>query len=268
MININKKGTIFNIQRYSLHDGPGIRITVFFQGCLLSCWWCHNPEGQSVAKKVAVAGAVAGESHSFVTVSEKIVSVEELMREIEKEIIFFEESGGGVTFSGGEPLMQTDFLSSMLDECKRKNIHTALDTSGYALPEDFYSIIDKVDLFLYDLKIIDDVKHEKYTGVSNKFILKNLETLSKRNKPVFIRFPVIPGITDTEENLEAVINFMVNLKNIKQINLLKYHRTAEGKYSKFHLKNRMADVGHQTMDKINAIRADFEKQGFDVKIGG
>jgi len=252
------KGLIFNIQRYTLHDGPGIRMTIFFKGCPLACWWCHNPEGQC-GEKVAEAASEK---------SDYSVSIEELMKEIEKERIFFEESGGGVTFSGGEPLMQIGFLSTILHECKKNNIHTTLDTSGYADEDDLIKIIDQVDLFLYDLKIMDDSEHIKYTGVSNTKILDNLRLLSRKNKNVFIRIPVIPGINDTDKNTIKMIEFLEELGNIKQIHLLPYHRNAEGKYQKDKIKGKTFDIKADQESRINEIKSKFEENRFIVKIGG
>jgi pyruvate formate lyase activating enzyme len=226
---------------------------VFFQGCPLSCWWCHNPEGQA-------------QTHSLTSAA---VSAGEIMKEIEKERIFFEESGGGVTFSGGEPLMQPDFLNLLLDECNERGIHTALDTSGYAAPEVFNRIIDKVDMFLYDIKVIDETLHKKFTSVSNKQILENLKTLSDKKKDVIIRFPLIPGLTDSDDNIKNIIIFLRELGNIKKIDILPYHKTADGKYEKYHLLNKMKELSNHDNDRnIEEVKAEFEANGFSAKIGG
>jgi len=225
------KGIIFDIKRFSINDGPGIRTTVFFKGCPMRCVWCHNPESQKPAPQKTGDRGTIGEEKSFA----------EILREIEKETIFHDQSGGGVTFSGGEPLAQPKLLGVLLDECRRMGIHTAVDTSGCVPPGIFNSIIDKPDLFLYDLKIMDESKHVKFTGVSNRNVLKNLKTLSKKRKNVIIRFPVIPGITDGEENIRAVCRFASSLK-FRRIDLLPYHRTAEAKYKRLGLKNRMKGV--------------------------
>ncbi len=263
----SQTGIVFNIQRYAVHDGPGIRVTVFLKGCPLRCWWCHNPESLRMEPE-SIFPSWEGQGVDKETILGKTMTVQEVMTEIEKELIFFDESGGGVTFSGGEPLMQPEFLKAMLECCHKQEIHTALDTSGYAPPHVLQSIIDHVDLFLYDLKIMDDTIHWKYTGVSNRMILENLQTLSRRGKLVFIRFPVIPNITDTQKNIIDMRVFLTDLKSIQQINLLPYHRIAEGKYEKLQQENKMAGVTPPSEEQLNGLKKEFEKHGFRVTIGG
>jgi pyruvate formate lyase activating enzyme len=248
-------GIISNIQRFTVHDGPGIRLTVFMQGCPLTCWWCHNPE-------------CIRHHHIDDTDEHRRYGVKELMHEIRKEQIFIDESNGGVTFSGGEPLMQAKFLSRMLDACKAEDIHSALDTSGLANTETFNSIIDKPSLFLYDLKIINDELHEKYTGVSNKLIIKNLETLNAQQKKVIIRIPLIPKITDTDQNIDDIITLLKRLKNITKVNLLPYHSIAESKYDRLSLTNHMAGVKESDQKDINIIKKLFTDAGYQTRIGG
>jgi len=265
-----KKGIVFNIQRYAVHDGPGIRVTVFLKGCPLRCWWCHNPESrrkepETIRHKVVLEGSPKLSEEEVIG---KTMTVQEVMREIEKEVVFFDESGGGVTFSGGEPLMQPEFLKAVLECCNEQEIHTAIDTTGYAPSDIFQSVIDYVDLFLYDLKLIDEDLHRKYTGVSNKLILENLGTLSERRKKIAIRFPVIPHITDTEKNIIDILKFVTNLNGIQQIHLLPYHRIAEGKYQQFHLENKMAGVMPPSAEKLEALKQQFEQSGLKAQIGG
>jgi pyruvate formate lyase activating enzyme len=188
------------------------------------------------------------------------------MHEIEKEVLFYEESRGGVTFSGGEPLEQAEFLDALLDECKKNEIHTAVDTTGDVPPDIFNSIIDKTDLFLYDLKIMDDSKHIKYTGESNRFTLQNLKTLSQKGKRIIIRFPVIPGITDSEDNIKAVGMFISSLRNIREIDLLPYHRTADSKYKRLERKNKMRKIMPPTDKSMNEVKRLFEKYTRNVRI--
>lgn len=248
------QGIIFDIKRFAIHDGPGIRTTVFFKGCPMKCPWCHNPESQKKCpERVTNNGKkeIIGEKRS----------VDEVIAEIEKEVVFYDESRGGVTFSGGEPLAQPRFLQALLKECRKRDIHTTLDTTGYVSPKTFKSIMDKVDMFLYDLKIMDDKKHIQCTGVSNRLVLENLKILSKKGKKVIIRFPVIPGITDTEENIKKVGTFVSSLKNIEEIDLLPYHRIAEGKYLHLKKENKMKEMkvmppSAEQMDKIQRL---FEK---------
>jgi pyruvate formate lyase activating enzyme len=243
------QGIIFAIKRFAIHDGPGIRTTIFFKGCPMHCHWCHNPEGRKKNPQKTSQNNTIGE--------EKTAA--EVMQEIEKETLFHDESGGGVTISGGEPLKQPAFLGALLDECKKREIHTALDTTGCVSPRVFDAIIDKVDLFLYDLKIMDNKKHLHYTGVSNRRVLENLKTLSQRDKKVIIRFPVIPGITDAEENIKAAAVFVSSLKNIRQIDLLPYHRTAEAKYKRLRMIDKMAGVKPPTTEHMKKISNLFKK---------
>lgn len=248
-------GVISNIQRFTVHDGPGIRLTVFLQGCPLSCWWCHNPE--------CIKHHNADDNSEYLR-----YDVKELMKEIRKELIFMDESGGGVTFSGGEPMMQPIFLGEILDACKKEDIHSAIDTSGLVSTDTFDSLVDKADLFLYDLKIIDNALHLKYTGASNKLILKNLKTLNDQQKKVIIRMPLIPGMTDSKQNIDDVIKLLSQLSNIKNINLLPYHSIAEGKYTKFNIPYKMKDVKVLSEDKITEIKNLFTNAGLNASIGG
>ncbi len=196
----------------------------------------------------------------------RVVTVPEVMREIEKEVLFFDESGGGVTFSGGEPLLQHDFLAALLDECRQRDIHTTLDTTGYCSPSVFQNIINKVDLFLYDLKIVDEETHRRYTGVSNRLIKENLRTLAGSGKAVIIRFPVIPGFTDGEENIAAIGALITELRTLQQIDLLPYHRTAEAKYRRLNLEYRMAGVKPPSPEHMDKVKKLFEKYTHHVYI--
>lgn len=253
-------GYIFDIQRYSIHDGPGIRITIFFQGCPLRCWWCHNPEGMRIVSHPEEEGNPF-KAHRAMTVSDAI-------REIEKEILFFDESGGGVTFSGGEPLLQHLFLKSVLQACRQRGIHTALDTTGYAPPEILESIVEDTDLFLFDLKIVDDSIHEKYTGVSNEPIMANLRLLAERGRKIVIRFPLIPGITDVVENLERITEVAASLPSIEAIHILPYHQTAGEKYRRLNIDNRLSDLRPPSPQQIETVRIQLGKSGLPVCIGG
>ena len=263
-------GTIFNIQRYAIHDGPGIRVTVFLKGCPLRCWWCHNPESQCKHIESVQHTTVLDDNSRIVEEGNigNVMTVTDVMREIEKDRIFFDESGGGVTFSGGEPLMQPEFLKVLLKQCKEEELHTVLDTTGYASPEIFDAIFDDVDLFLYDLKLIDDALHRQYTGVSNVLILENLQQLSQQGKPLWIRFPVIPGITDTQKNILDILDCITNIQSIEQMHLLPYHRIGEGKYQRFRLENKMAGVVPPSKEQMQALKEQFEHHGLTVKIGG
>jgi pyruvate formate lyase activating enzyme len=265
-------GMIFDIKRYAIHDGPGIRSTVFFKGCPLNCWWCHNPEGLRSRSQKFASGSNGRRSKSAKlkkkVIVGRVLSVKQVMEEIAKDEIFYNQSGGGVTFSGGEPMAQIDFLEASLRECKRLNIHTALDTSGYASPDDFERIRGLVDIILYDIKLMDDDLHQKYTGVSNGIILENLKKLAKRRKNIRIRIPMVPGITDTEKNIEDIAAFLASLKNIDEIDILPYNRLAEDKCARFNLRFKPGRLKDQNDEEISEKMDLFLKRGYKVKIGG
>lgn len=256
------KGIIFDIKKYALHDGPGIRTTVFLKGCPLNCWWCHNPEGQNPKPEIIWNQNISKE------IIGKKVSVEEVMAEIEKDLIFYDESNGGVTFSGGEPLMQPMFLDHLLTACQEQGLSTTLDTCGYASWETIERIKDKVNLFLYDLKLIDDTKHQKYTGVSVIPVLSNLKKLDQEGKNIIIRFPVISGITDTEENVRQLPKWISQLKTVKEINLLPFHKIGFSKYSKLNRENKLLDLDSPSQERLDQLLDTFRSNGFTATIGG
>ncbi|MEW6743966.1 MAG: glycyl-radical enzyme activating protein [Planctomycetota bacterium] len=262
------RGVVFDIKRYALHDGPGIRVTVFLKGCPLDCWWCHNPEGRSPERErfapPAWATSLLRQADEAVG---RLITVAELMEEIEKETLFLDESGGGVTFSGGEPLAQLEFLRASLRECKRREFATALDTSGYAPAEAFLAVIEDVDLFLYDLKLMDDAAHRKYTGVSNGPVLHNLRLLAERGKAFVVRFPVIPGVTDHARNVAAIGEFVASLRPGAAFDLLPYHRIGIGKYERMRLPNRMGATPSPSRETMEAVRRMLEQYGFRVHVG-
>jgi len=268
----SKSGIIFNIQRFAIHDGPGIRTTVFFKGCPLRCWWCHNPESHKILpEKFDGCNLRRGFDQSFSMEKDEIgkeISVDELLNEIIKDRVFYDESSGGVTFSGGEPLMQPEFLIKTLKECKSNGIHSVIDTCGYASSEIINEIAPYADLFLYDLKLMNDEEHEKYTGVSNQLILKNLVNLDQLGKKIIVRFPVVPEITDTKDNLLAIRGFISYLKNLIEINLLPFHRAGEGKYAKYRMENKMIDAESPDSTNLENIKKFFNELKCKVKIGG
>jgi len=245
---------IFKIQRYSIHDGPGIRTTIFFRGCPLSCQWCHNPESQAMPNKIN-----PGDFEDIVN---------SLMNEIEKDLIFYEESHGGVTFSGGEPLCQPDLLFALLDQCHEKQIHTCLDTCGFASFEVLEQAAQKTDLILYDVKLADEKIHKKYTGEYAAPILNNLKQLSKLNANVNLRFPLIPDITDTDENIDWIITFLIKNTFYREIHFLPYHRTGEGKYEKLNKKYYLKYTLPPSEKRMAEVKKIFESSGFMVNIGG
>ncbi len=265
-------GIVFDIIKYSVHDGPGIRTTVFLKGCPLDCIWCHNPESKKLEPETTTKitrNKVLKLSYSETKdVVGREVTVDEIINEVFKDRMFYEQSGGGVTFSGGEPLMQPKFLKELLLKCKEQDIHTAVDTSGYASKEAFELIIPYTDLFLFDLKIISETEHKKYTGVSNKLILRNLIFLSEAAKKIRIRIPLIPEITDTETNLGQIAEFLSKLKNIFNVDLLPYNELSEGKNKKFNSKAQLENLKMQSDESLDKIKKTFEPLGVEITIRG
>lgn len=297
-------GTIINIQKYCVHDGPGIRTTVFFKGCPLRCWWCHNPEshnpkheimffqerctGCGICIKRCPQNAIEVINSVPTTDKQKCslcgkctnfcpnnareyvgedITAKELIKEIIKDRVFYEESGGGVTFSGGEPLIHTDFLNEVLKICKDGGIHTAIETSGYAPWDNFEKTLDKVDLFLYDLKLMNSERHKKYMGVGNEVILENLKKLSDRGCNLFIRMPVIAGVNDDEDHINESIRFLKNIK-ILQVNLLPYHKMGMDKYRRLNKDYKLSGMEKPSDERMAEIADKFNKCGIKVRIGG
>lgn len=264
-------GIIFDIKRFALHDGPGIRTTVFFKGCPLRCWWCQNPESIRELPEIVKVQSVKTSYNKFCEEEAtfgRSIKVKALLEELLKDLIFYEESGGGVTFSGGEPLVQYKFLSSILGECKELGINTAVDTSGYAHIEAFNETYDKTDLFLFDLKLIDNNLHKKYTEVSNELILNNLKELTSRGNKVIIRIPLIPGITDTESNLSGIADHLSKLKNIRQIDLLPYNKISESKYKRLNKNSLLGQLETQSEEKLVNIKLLFNNLDIPVLLKG
>ncbi len=263
------QGIIFDIKHFAIHDGPGIRQTIFFKGCPLSCWWCHNPESRStdifsyekeeVIERVKVCDTI--------TIG-KEYTVDEVMVQIKKDLVFFEESGGGVTFSGGEPLLQYDFVMALLEECKKREIHTCIDTTGNISSYKLKNVALLTDLFLYDIKHIDDNQHIKYTGISNKLILNNLKLLDEMGKDIWIRFPLIHGINDDENNLLRMMDFLSKLKNRHPISILPYHKIGSHKYERFGIDYKMNGIEEQDKEFTNKIVNMFTVAGISASIGG
>lgn len=265
------EGVVFDLRRYSVYDGPGIRTTVFLKGCPLNCAWCHNPESQKPQPETfkRIVKKNLGYSHTeTIEYFGKVVTPREIMTEIERDILFFDDSGGGATFSGGEPLMQTDFLDELLFMCRQKGIHTAVDTSGCSATGNYKKIIDKTDLFLFDLKILDEEEHKKYTGSSNKLILENLRYLAENNKNINIRIPLIPGITDTEKNLTDIKNFISGFPVIKTVSLLPYNEIAENKYTRLNKNFIPGTLVTQTEERLKEIESIFDNINLNIKLRG
>lgn len=248
--------TIFDIERNSYVDGPGIRTTVFFKGCNLKCRWCHNPESQSPKPQMMFykdkckgcgkckvfcpnhleSCDLCGKCTVYCPVDARRVcgrtyTIDEVFEEVIKDKAFYENSGGGVTFSGGECMLQIDFLLEILKKCKENGIHTAVDTAGHIPWESFEKIIPDTDLFLYDIKAMNDEIHKEYTGVSNSLILENLARLLKSNVGVWVRVPIIPGVNDTEDEMKKIKSFFEANGYPEKVELLPYHAMGENKYS-------------------------------------
>ncbi len=295
-------GIIFDIKKFAVHDGPGIRTTVFLKGCPMRCWWCHNPEGLYTDPdifyyenrcmgcgdciKVCSIDAI---SEGIIIDREKCTNCgecveicpttalrttgrtlyhQEVIEEVRRYSVFYERSDGGVTFSGGEPFMQPGFLKALLEGCREEDIHTAIDTSGYVKKSVFESMLNLTDLYLYDIKLIDDKSHKKYTGRSNLYPLQNLKILydNGRSEDVVVRFPVIPSITDTESNLEEVSSLLSEM-DIEVINLLAYHNVEE-KYIMMGEDYKGDSIPSPKDDDFKKVKEFFEKEGYIVKEGG
>lgn len=296
---------ISNIQRFSTKDGDGIRTTVFFKGCPLRCKWCHNPEtfsqgfdvmynsenctlcGRCVA--MCKKGAIKIEQGKLITdtskciscgecadccyynareISGKSLSADEVSAMIAKDIPFYNESGGGVTFSGGECMLYPDYLLKLLTFCKSRRIHTAIDTSGFVRWESFEKVLPYTDIFLYDIKAFSTDLHEKLTGAPNHLIWENLEKLAERKANINLRIPVIEGCNADLEELERIAEKTEAL-GIKKVNILPYHDMGKYKYTKLNMDYEGDSMKTPTQKKLDEIKKIFENHGFtDVKIGG
>ncbi len=259
-------GIIFDIKHYAIHDGPGIRTTVFFKGCPLGCWWCHNPESRSgeifsYSKKEKMNGQ---EVEQMETVGKKY-SVTDVTKEVEKDTVLYEESGGGITISGGEPFYQYDFLLELLKKLKHKELHTCIDTTGHVKKEELIEAAKYTDLFLYDLKHFNDEKHIKYMGVSNKLILNNLIMLDQMGKEIEIRYPLIPTMNDDEADLLQMLAFLQRLKIRYPINILPYHKIGSQKYKRFGIEHKMDGIEEPSNEQIDRVKKMIEEAGFKIR---
>jgi len=265
------KGLIFDVRRFTVHDGPGIRTTVFFKGCPLSCVWCHNPESISPQQEIIMKRMMFdGRNIERRETIGQLYSKEELIREIIKDRIFYDESDGGVTFSGGEPLMQHVFLKEAIIGCRENGIHVALDTSGYASEKIFREIVSLTNLVLFDIKETEEARHIKATGVSRKVIMRNLEWLAETNIRTILRTPVIPGYTFDNEYIQQLKQLMASIRsdNIRQIDLLPYHATATHKYERCSYHNAMGNTKTVEKNDLLYMKSELEKTGWMATIGG
>jgi len=261
---------IFDIKRFAVHDGPGIRTTVFLKGCPLRCWWCHNPESQALEPfTVDIERKVNGKSVPGKKTYGERIELKALMEVVLRDLHFYQESGGGITFSGGEPLMQIDGLEALLKMCKQHGLHTTVDTSGFAPLGHFERIMPCTDLFLYDLKNMGAELHQQYTGVQNGLILSNADFLLKAGAHMVFRIPVVPGINTSDEEVDRMVGFLEERMDVlKELHLLPYHRIAENKYYRLRMKQFLKEVKEPDQAFMEQLKKRFEMTGLEVVIGG
>jgi pyruvate formate lyase activating enzyme len=298
-------GKIFDIKKYAVHDGPGIRTTVFFKGCPLACRWCHNPEsisrntqrlyrkdrcigcGECVEACVENAVQVSGQGLRWlpdacifcgtcadicpggaVELAGKTMTVDSVMAEIIKDTLFYDQSAGGITISGGEPLMQPTFLTALLDACGKLELHRTLDTSGYGETRHLLDAAARVELFLYDLKHMDPDQHLAMTGVPNAVIISNLKALAEAGANIIVRVPIIPGVNSDAANINQTGSFISSLPGVNRVNILPYHRAAVAKYDHLGSEFPTPEIETPSPDFLESIAAKLAAFDLNVKIGG
>ena len=299
-------GRVFDIKRYSIHDGPGIRTTVFLKGCSLRCLWCHNPESvdagpelmhwpgrcarcyscitacplDAIAKDAAGAVVVDRATcdlcgkcaeaclYDAMQVVGREMSVKDVLAEMEKDKIFYDQSGGGVTLSGGDPFVQADFAEALLDGCRESGLRTAVDTAGFSRNGVLDRVASKADLILFDLKCMDDARHKEFTGVSTAPIIDNLKRLAAGRTEVWVRIPLVAGVNDDDENTRRTIALLVSLKTIKRVGLLPYHSGGLEKARRIGREGSFRKFEAPSEERIAAVAAAFRGAGFEVRCGG
>lgn len=299
----NNTGIVFNIQRYSIDDGPGVRTTVFMKGCPLACLWCSNPESQSGLPEVTyrytsckrcgtcvkvcpeqavtlsndgvhidrVKCTVCGECvknclPEALQISGKRMTLDEVWKVVKKDADYYEASGGGVTASGGEILAQADFVAALLKRCREAGYHTCADTSGFGDPAALLKILEYADLVYFDLKHMDPEAHRQYMGQSNELILNNLELVVKTGVPLVIRAPLIPGYNNSDENLRAMAAKVAEIAKDSVVNLLPYHRYGANKYRMIDMTYQLEDVPELTSDELLHAKEIIESYGLKCEI--
>ena len=298
-------GIVFDIRRFSIHDGPGIRTTVFLKGCPLRCWWCHNPEGLSAAPEVVwraercsrcgtciatcpedalswdgdtplldqtrctLCGECAEQCYAEAReVLGRPMTADQVLAELERDRMFYDESGGGVTFSGGEPLAQPEFLLELLKRCREHEMHTAVDTCGHASREIVDRIRPHVSLFLYDLKLLDDDRHRRYTGVSNALGLANLRALVAAGHDIVVRVPLIPGVNDDDESVRHIGAFLTELRRPFPVVILPYHSLGVAKYARLGRDCKMGETRALSEERVAAAATTLRRFGLQVDVMG
>ena len=283
------KGTVFNIQRFSVNDGPGIRTTVFLKGCMLRCLWCHNPESHSPRPQLmlyadrcigcgkciaacsaglhnfgadgvhqierencAGCGRCAAECVGALEIAGREMSVEEILTEVQKDSAFYAHSGGGMTVSGGEPLMQPEFTTALFREAKQRGLHTCIETCGFAPTETVLALAPYVDLFLWDVKETDSARHKEFTGVPNERILANLRALNAAGAKIVLRCPIIPGYNDREEHLRAVGALAEELTGVIRVDVEPYHPLGKSKAASLGTSYALGDMSFPAEDAVRA----------------
>lgn len=288
---MNKKSTglVFDIKKFAIHDGPGIRTTVFLKGCYLKCLWCHNPESLESTPEIAFqpercigcgyclqicpngchiliqnqhiyernhcvrCGRCTLECYSgALEISGKVMTTEAVMAEVLKDKPFYETSNGGMTISGGEPMLQFDFTKSLLKAAKKYQLHTCLDTSGHAPFEKYQQLFNDVDIFLYDIKETDATRHQEFVGVNNQLILKNLFDIDAAGKSIIIRCPIVPGLNDRLDHLTKIAEISNRLKNLLQIDVLPYHPLGNSKSNRFGKESALQKLAFPPDEQINS----------------
>jgi len=295
-------GTVLSIERCSLHDGPGLRTTVFLKGCPLSCLWCHNPESQSFKQELffldekctncgACGNICANHSinktheinradcnacgkcvkicpQSAIEIKGTAMSAQEVIDVVLKDVRYYKHSGGGITISGGEPLAQLDFTLALLRMAKENEIHTCIETSGYAPTNDLLSLVPYVDLFLFDFKVTGDDEHKKFTGVSQDLIMNNLQALNDAGAKIIIRCPIIPTYNDTDVHFNSIATTANTMPNIIEVNIMPYHPMGSSKALRIGQEYPIPDIGFPTDEqKNNWLKTVEGKTDVDVKLG-